>query len=88
MSRIRSFMTVQVLIAALFVVIGAAIYVTSLPKSDAGGALVCSYYSDATYTHVVGARGTGCCGVPISWGVTTAYKKCQTLLCTQQLCNN
>jgi hypothetical protein len=51
-----------------------------------GGPSVCSYYSDATFTTVVGARGTGCCGEPINWGITTPYKRCEVLYCTQSLC--
>jgi hypothetical protein len=78
--------TAQAAVAIL--VIGGAIYIASLPKVDAGGGLVCSYYSDATYKQVVGARGSGCCGSIINWGVVTAYKKCQTLVCTDQICPN
>ena len=88
MSRIRSFLTVRFLVAFMIVVIGGALYVASLPKSDAGGGLVCAYYSNSSYTTVVGARGAGCCGSTINWGVITAYKKCQTLVCTDQICPN
>lgn len=90
MSRIRSFVTsnAKVLIAAAIILVGGAIYVASLPKADAGGGLVCSYYQDATYKKVVGARGTGCCGAPINWGVVTAYKRCNVLICTDQICPN
>jgi hypothetical protein len=88
MSRIRSFLSVRIIIAVLVVLIGGAIYVASLPKSDAGGGLVCTYYSDATYKHAVGGRGTGCCGASLNWGVTSAYKKCDILYCTDQICPN
>jgi len=47
---------------------------------------VCSYYKDATYRKVIGARGTGCCGEPISWGSTSIYVKCQTVYCLDVLC--
>jgi uncharacterized protein DUF6289 len=60
--------------------------VTFLPTSADAFAGVCSYYSDATYTTVVGARGTGCCGAVINWGVVTPYKRCQTLLCPDVVC--
>ncbi len=86
MSRIRAFLSGKVAIATMIVLVAVAIYVVSLPKSDAGGGYVCSYYSDATYKKVVGARGSGCCGEPISWGVVTAYKRCQVLICTDQIC--
>jgi len=73
--------------AALVALIGGAICVASLPVNGAIiGPNVCSYYKDATYRKVVGARGTGCCGQPISWGVVSAFKKCQTLYCLDVLC--
>lgn len=52
------------------------------------GPSVCAYYSNASYTTVVGARGTGCCGELISWGVTSAYKRCERLYCLDVLCPN
>jgi hypothetical protein len=90
MSRIRSFVTAnaKAFIVAAIILVGGAIYVASLPKAGASGGYVCSYYSDATYRTVVGSRGTGCCGEPINWGVTTAYKKCRVLICTDQICPN
>ena len=89
MSRIRAYLNAKFVVAALVVLVGGAIYIASLPKSDAlAGQSVCTYYSSATYKKAVGARGTGCCGEVISWGVTSAYKKCDTLLCTDQLCPN
>ena len=89
MSRIRSFLSAKMIVAALFVLVGGAIYIASLPKSDAvAGPAVCTYYSNAKYKTVVGARGTGCCGEVISWGVTSAYKKCEVLYCTDQICPN
>ena len=91
MSRIRSFVTAhaKVLMAATIILAGGAIYVASTPKSDAiffNG--VCTYYKDATYKKVVGARGTGCCGEVINWGVTSAFKKCENIYCTDQICPN
>jgi hypothetical protein len=89
MSRIRAFLSAKVIVAAAFIVIGGAIYIASLPKSDAlFGPGVCVYYSDAKYKTAVGARGTGCCGSVINWGVTSAYKKCEILYCTDQICPN
>jgi hypothetical protein len=85
MSRIRSFVTSKLFIAASIAVIGGAIYIASLPKSDAIALGVCTYYSDATYKKAVGARGTGCCGAVIYWGVVTPYKKCQNIYCTDQV---
>jgi hypothetical protein len=89
MSRIRSFLSAKLVLAAAIVIVGGAIYIASLPKSDAFiGLGVCTYYNDATYKKVVGARGTGCCGTVINWGVTSAYKKCETIYCTDQICPN
>ena len=57
-----------------------AILASSSPPSQAiGGPSVCTYDSDARYKTVVGPRGTGCCGSVISWGVTTFYKRCETI---------
>jgi hypothetical protein len=82
-------LNVKVVLAVLILAVAATIYVASLPKSDAlAGPSVCTYYSDAKYKTVVGARGTGCCGSVISWGVVTAYKKCEILYCTDQICPN
>jgi hypothetical protein len=75
--------------AALAVV--AAIGIATIPDSDAVvvvGPGVWAYYSNATYTTVVGARGTGCCGAPISWGVTTPYKRFHRIYCLDVVCPN
>ena len=91
MSRIRSFLSAKIVMAAFVVLVGGAIYIASLPKSDAiiiVGPGVCTYYKDATFKKVVGARGTGCCGAVINWGVTSSFKKCENLYCTDQICPN
>jgi hypothetical protein len=89
MSRIRAFINAKVALAAIIVLVGGAIYIASLPKSDAVfGPSVCTYYSSANYKTAVGARGTGCCGTVINWGVTSAFKKCETIYCTDQICPN
>jgi hypothetical protein len=90
MKRFRVLMNRKVLLAALAVVIGVGIYVAAMPKADAliVAPGVCAYYSDAKYKTVVGARGTGCCGEVISWGIVTKYKKCERLYCLDVLCPN
>jgi hypothetical protein len=88
MSRIRDYMTARLAVATAVILVSGAIYIASLPKSDAVAAGVCTYYSSKTYKTAVGARGTGCCGAIINWGVTSAYKKCDTLNCTDQICPN
>jgi hypothetical protein len=91
MSRIRAFVSAKFVVAALVVLAAGAIYVANLPKSDAviiGGPGVCVYYSSKNYQTAVGARGTGCCGAVINWGVTSPYVKCERLYCTDQICPN
>ncbi len=79
----------RLLLAVLVVVIGVGIYVAAMPKADAlFGPGICTYYSDAKYKTVVGARGTGCCGEVINWGITTKYVKCQVIYCLDVLCPN
>jgi hypothetical protein len=87
MRRFRSLLSARVLIPAFALAVGVASYVATLPGTDAALG-VCTYYSSATYKTAVGARGTGCCGSVINWGVTSAYKKCQTIYCTDQICPN
>jgi len=85
----RFLLNKRVLLAVLVAVIAVGIYVAAMPKADAiAGPGVCTYYSDAKYKTAVGARGTGCCGEVISWGVTSKYMKCQRLYCLDVLCPN
>lgn len=90
MQRIRQFFRGRsplVVMALLFV--SAAVFMATLPKAEAiviAGPGVCSYYSSANYKTVVGARGTGCCGEVISWGMITPYVKCQKLYCLDVIC--
>ncbi len=37
----------------------------------------CTYFSDATHSHVVGTRGVDCCGASIDSGVTSPYFVCE-----------
>jgi hypothetical protein len=36
----------------------------------------CTYYSDASYTTVVGQYGYDCCNNPVAWGKKTQYSVC------------
>jgi hypothetical protein len=49
---------------------------------------VCTYYSDNTFTHVIGARGTGCCGEVINWGSVSQFRVCERIFCTDIVCPN
>lgn len=89
MRRFRSLLSTKLVLAALVVAVGVGIYIASAPKAEAviiAGPSVCAYYSSGSYTTVVGARGTGCCGEVISWGVTTKWKRCERLYCLDVLC--
>lgn len=54
------------------------------PAADAAPAGNCTYYSDATYTTVVGQFGYDCCNNRVAWGTKTSYVKCSQacFLCT------
>jgi hypothetical protein len=89
MKRVRALLTHRVLLAALVLTLGAAVYMATIPRSDAvivAGPGVWNYYSNGNYTTIVGARGTGCCGEVISWGVTTKWKKFERLYCLDVVC--
>lgn len=47
---------------------------------------VCVYYSDATYTEVVGTRGTGCCGQVFNSGIVTQFRRCERIYCPDVPC--
>ena len=81
----------RIALALFALVLGVGAYVSSVPDAGAviiAGPGVCTYYSGPNYKTAVGARGTGCCGTVISWGVTSAYVKCERLYCTDQICPN
>lgn len=46
------------------------------PSINAASAGNCTYYSDATHTHVVGEYGRDCCNNYIHWGTKTAFHQC------------
>lgn len=50
--------------------------VLMLPGRSVMAAVNCTYYSDATYTIVVGKYGTDCCGNTLAWGIRTRYYQC------------
>ena len=82
---------VRIAIAVCALVLGVMAYVSAVPEAEAViivGPGVCTYYSSAKFRTVVGARGTGCCGSVINWGVTSPYVRCEQLYCTDQICPN
>jgi hypothetical protein len=72
------------LVVCMLVVLAFALSV-DVPRAEAILG-VCTYYSDATFTTVVGARGTGCCGEVVNWGIITPYRKCQNIYCLDVIC--
>jgi hypothetical protein len=74
-----------VLIALLFVT--AAIFMATLPKVEAmAGPYICTYYKDASMKKAIGGTSLDCCGQTYSWGQTSLYFKCQTVLCPDVIC--
>lgn len=91
MHRFRLLLNRKLVLAALVAVCAVALYIATVPKADAvivAGPGVWAYYSNATYTTVVGARGTGCCGSVINWGITTSFKKFEKIYCLAIPCPN
>jgi hypothetical protein len=80
---------VKVAIATLAMILGIGAYLTTLPQVQAMFTPgVCVYYSSNKYRTAVGARGTGCCGEEISWGVVTAFRRCEPMYCLDVVCPN
>ena len=92
MKSLRTLLSHRIALALLVAAVGIGLYIASMPTTDAvippAGPGVWVYYSSGTYTTVVGARGTGCCGEVISWGITTKWKKFERLYCTTGMCPN
>lgn len=76
----RQALKVRIAIAVLSLVILAGTFVLLTPSVKAFGGL-CTYYSNASYTTVVGQRGSDCCGNPVSWGQITPYRECHVEYC-------
>jgi len=47
-----------------------------VPSSQAAPAGNCTYYSNSSYTKVVGQFGYDCCNNYVAWGVKTRYVRC------------
>jgi hypothetical protein len=67
----------KALLAALLLA-AATFAATSSPVTEAATGSNCTYYSDATYTTVVGQYGRDCCNNNIAWGTKTSYSKCSS----------
>lgn len=73
-------------LVAVLLIAGLALCAIVLAPADAFAAQSCKYYSDATYTTVVGGKSIGCCGETSSWGQVTPYRRCQILYCLDVQC--
>lgn len=62
--------------AAVLGVMALAIGVLFTPVTEAAPAGNCTYYSNASYTTVVGQYGYDCCNNPVAWGKKTKYARC------------
>jgi len=91
MRGLRSILGNRNVLALLVLVLAVGVFFATMPSSDAiivAGPGVTTYYSNGSYTTVVGARGTGCCGSVINWGITTRWKKFQKIYCPDVVCPN
>lgn len=66
----------RVLLAFVVLTLVAAVAWTNLSSREAEAASNCTYYSDATYSRVVGQYGYDCCNNPVAWGKKTQYAIC------------
>ncbi len=51
-------------------------FVLANPAPQAQAASNCTYYSNGSYTTVVGRYGRDCCNNPVAWGVKTKFSIC------------
>lgn len=65
----------KVLFGVLLLALLAA-FVVMAPSHQVEAASNCTYYSNASYTTVVGQFGYDCCNNPVAWGRKTSFKVC------------
>jgi len=65
-----------ILVTLLLSVITVAIVVFAVPSSEAAPSGNCTYYSNSSYTTVVGQYGYNCCNNPVAWGTKTRFSRC------------
>lgn len=66
-------------IVLLCLVLGVAAFALATlvaPAIEAAPAGNCTYYSNGSYSTVVGQYGYDCCNNYVHWGVTTKFKVC------------
>lgn len=77
---------IKLAVAALALFSAVAIYVSTMPTTEAIAGGLCTYYQTAAKKTVVGQRGTGCCGEPVNWGIITQYRTCEQIYCLDVWC--
>jgi hypothetical protein len=71
------------------IAVAAVLFVASAPPTEAIGLPgTTTYYSNATYTVVVGRETNGCCGEYSFWGQKTKWKKFERFYCPAVPCPN
>jgi len=53
-----------------------AIAMLVVPVAQAASSSNCTYYSNGSYSTVVGQFGRDCCNNPVAWGIKTQFKQC------------
>jgi len=77
MSESTSAVVRRAILAALFLgVVSVAVLAFLAPPIEAAPAGNCTYYSNGSYTTVVGQYGYDCCNNYIHWGVKTKFAQC------------
>jgi hypothetical protein len=79
----------RLFLACLLLVAVAAVGLIAEPNASAigiAGPSFCRFYSDATYTTVVGTRSVGCCGGVTTTGTQTQFARCERLYCPAVVC--
>lgn len=77
MSRLNpSTLRRMILATFLLSVMAFAILVLTIPTSQAAPSGNCTYYSNGSYTTVVGQFGYDCCNNRVAWGHKTSFSKC------------
>lgn len=84
---------VRLLVGSLVVVLALCamsfVLLATTPTAEAVGLPgVTTFYSNATYTTVVGRETNGCCGEYSFWGQRTKFKKFERFYCLDVLCPN
>lgn len=63
------------LLALLIPILALTLWASPSPADAASN---CTYYSDSSYTTVVGQFGYDCCNNRIAWGVKTQFERCSS----------